>query len=271
MSSNRARIHGSGALGRRALLRRFAELGTAALALPALQAFPRRARADGKVAKNFLMITTPNGVDPLGFWPTGGLRDFVMSPALQPLEKHRERMIIVGPQFGSPTSRQPVGGSGIKISKTPGIHRAWVATTGHSVSVPRVPQTGDGLTVRTQHPSVDQLIANKLPAKTRFRSLEFGVRPVGGDVPCIVNFAMDGSPLPRMSDDKAAWQRVFGGLMGPVGGAGPAPGPVPADPSKRRVAVSDFLHSRFAALTPTLGRDDRQSLDGHLQALREVE
>jgi hypothetical protein len=256
-------------LSRRRLLRKVAELGGAALALPALQALPGRAQAQtgGKVARNFLMVTTPNGIDPLQFWPTGGERDFKLSPILEPLAKHRDKLLIVGPQFGSATSRQPTANTGIKISKTPGIHRAWVATTGHSASVPRTPQTGDGLSVRTQHPSVDQLIANKLAAPTRFRSLEFGVRPVGGDVPCIVNFAMDGSPLPRMSDDKTAWQRVFGSLMG----AAPVTPGQPDSSMARRAAVSSFLHGRFAALGPSLGKDDRRSLEGHLSSLREVE
>ena len=80
------------------------------------------------------------------------------------------------------------------------------------------------------HPSVDQLIAKQLAAKTRFPSLEFGIRPVGGDVPCIVNFAMDGSPLPRMADDKAAFTRVFSGLTG----SPTTPGmPIGTDPAGR--------------------------------------
>jgi hypothetical protein len=248
-------------LSRRRLLTR---LGPAALALPALQAFQRRGWAQGAPgrARNFLMITTPNGMDPLQFWPTGGERDFTLSPNLEPLAGHRDKLLIVGPQFASEATREPVSGTGLRFAKTPGIHRAWVATTCHSASGRRTPQVGDGLTIRTNHPSVDQLIASRLGAKTRFPSLEFGVRPVGGDVPCIVNFALDGSPMPRMADDKAAFDRVFGSLAGP--GASELAG-------KRRAAVSGLLASRFAALGRQLGREDRQLLDSHLEALREVE
>ena len=208
------------------------------------------------------MITTPNGMDPLEFWPTGGERDFTLSPNLEPLKNHRDKLLIVGPQFPSPDSRQPVAGTGLRFNKTPGIHRAWVATTCHSATARRTPQTGDGLTVRTNHPSVDQLIASKLDRRTRFPSLEFGVHPVGGDVPCIVNFTLDGSPLPRMSNDKAAWDRVFGGLT---------PGAADGNHLRRRAAVSDFLNGRFAALGRSLGAEDRRLLDSHLQSLREVE
>jgi hypothetical protein len=253
-------------LSRRALLTR---LGPAALALPALQAFRDRAWAQGtaRQARNFLMITTPNGVDPLQFWPTGAERGFTFSPNLQPLEKYRNDLLIVGPQFPSAESREPIAGSGLRFAKTPGIHRAWVATTCHSASAARVAQVGDGLTVRTNHPSVDQLIASKLAAKTRFRSLEFGVHPVGGDVPCIVNFTMEGAPMPRMASDKAAFDRLFGRLVA-------APGSPTAPPDlggRRRAAVGELLAGRFAALGRSLGREDRQLLEGHLQSLREVE
>jgi hypothetical protein len=247
-------------LGRRGAL---SAIGGAALALPFLHAWPRRARAATPVAKNFLMVSLPNGMDPLQFWPTGGERDFVFSPILKPLEPHRDKLLIVGPQFPDPVNRLPVANTGLKFGKTPGIHRAWVATTCHSVQARRFNQVGDGLNVKTGHPSVDQLIAVKLAAKTQFPSLEFGVHSVGGDVPCILNFGMDGSPMPRMNDDRAAWERVFGGLTGD-----PA---VAKRNQLRRAAVSDFLHGRFGALSPSLGRDDRQLLDGHLQALREVE
>jgi hypothetical protein len=246
-------------LGRRGALR---TIGSAALALPFLHAWPGRARGATPVAKNFLMVSLPNGMDPIQFWPTGGERDFVLSPMLQPLAPHRDKLLIVGPQFPDPVSRLPVANTGLRFAKTPGIHRAWVATTGHAALGHRMDQVGDGLNIRTLHPSVDQLIANKLPPKT-YPSLEFGVHSVGGDTPTIINFGMDGSPMPRMNDDRAAWERVFGGLTGD-----PA---VLKRNGLRRAAVSDFLHGRFSALAPSLGRDDRQLLDGHLQSLREVE
>jgi hypothetical protein len=248
--------------GRRDLMKL---LGGAALALPALRGLEREGRAATAPvrAKNFLMITMPNGIEPGAFWPTGGERDFKLSPVLAPLERHRDKLLILGPQL-DPVDRHPIAGTGLYFKKTPGIHRAWLATTGHSAQASRTPQTGDGLNVKTMHPSVDQVIANKLRATQRkpFDSLELGVHPVGGDVPCIVNFTMDGAPMPRMTNDASAWQRIFGALVPP--GQANLAGP-------RRAAVSSFLHGRFAALAPGLGRDDRQILEAHQQALSEVE
>jgi hypothetical protein len=257
-------------MSRRASSRRdlLGTLGSAALALPFLHRFAGQARAAGGPgqAKNFLMITMPNGIEPSTFWPTGGERDFKLSPVLAPLERHRAKLLIVGPQL-DPATRQPIAGTGLAFKKTPGIHRAWVATTGHSATAPRFPQVGDGLNVKTMHPSVDQLIAHHLKAARApgqpappFDSLELGVRPVGGDVPCIVNFTMQGAPMPRMMDDQAAWSRIFGTAVPPT-----------ATDKPRQAAVSTFLHGRFTALAPTLGHDDRQLLDGHLQSLRELE
>ena len=263
-------------LSRRDLMRK---LGAAALALPTLELTSQRAWAQagtgGARAKNFLMITMPNGIAPEQFWPTGGERDFKLSSVLQPLAAHQDKLIILGPQFPDAVSRVPVAGSGLVIKKSPGIHRAWTATTGQNIQARRFPQIGDGLNVKTNHPSVDQLIAYKLKTATMasrppgaatpaFDSLEFGVHPVGGDVPCIVNFTMDGAPMPRMTSDQAGWDRVFGGLAPRGGGAGDRRG-------LQRAAVSNFLRGRFAELGPALGRDDRQRLDSHMQALREVE
>jgi hypothetical protein len=259
-------------LRRRDLLRK---LGAAALALPTLEITDRRAWAQPAAAraKNFLMITMPNGIEPSQFWPTGGERDFVLSPVLQPLAPHRDKLIILGPQFPDAVSRDPVAGSGLVIKKSPGIHRAWTATTGHNIQAPRFPQTGDGLNVKTAHPSVDQMIAARLKAlppgmrapgavTPAFDSLEFGVHPVGGDVPCIVNFTGTGAPMPRMVNDQTAWDRIFGALATPAGGIKRGP---------QRAAVSNFLRGRFAELGRVLGKDDRQRLESHQQALREVE
>jgi hypothetical protein len=258
-------------LGRRALLSR---VGSAALALPFLEATgPRRAWAQplARRARNFLMITMPNGIDPATFWPTGGETDFVLPAVLQPLEKHRNELLIIGPQFPDATNRVPVANTGLTIKKHPGIHRAWAATTGENIQATRFPQTGDGLNVRTNAPSVDQLIASKLKAaraagarSPAFDSLELGIHPVGGDVPTIVNFTMTGEPMPRMQSDVAAWERVFGGVV-----PGGAMGPDPRGP--RRAAVSTYLQRRLRGLAPTLGQHDRQRLESHMQTLREVE
>jgi hypothetical protein len=268
-------------LGRRAL---FTKIGPAALALPFLHEFERIARAQGampstpaggpKVAKNLIVFYHPNGVYHQGYWPTGGTTDFKLNVAMEPLEKYKDKLIIVGPQFNG-TDRKPMAGTGLKhlvrnmgAGGNPPQHQAQVFMTGDPVRVNYNQQKGDGLTVHTSHPSLDQIVANKVGGKNRFKSLEFGIHPVGGDTPSSINFAMDGSPLPRMQDSAAAWKRIFEGIMDTAGGTD---GPKPTGPGKRDVAVSNYVHKRFASLQMRLGKEDRTSLEGHMTAIREVE
>jgi hypothetical protein len=263
--------------GRRALVTR---LGGAALALPFLHALERPARAatpaapnGRKAPRNLVIFYTPNGVYHQNYWPRGGETDFQLNVAMEPLQKYRDKLLILGPKFAGPT-RAPMAGTGLEhIVKNAGAgghppqHQAQVFLTGDPVKFPYSQQTGDGLTVHTGQPSLDQLVANTIGARSRFRSLEFGLHPVGGDTPSTINFAMDGSPMPRMVDSAAAWSRIFGGVVdAPKGGMS-----APMGPDQRRVAVSNFLKKRFANLGPRLGKDDRLALERHLAALREVE
>ena len=270
--------------GRRAL---FTKIGAAAFALPFLHEFERYARAAGaaprpspaptsgqKVAKNIIIFYTPNGVYQPAYWPTGSERDFVLNMAMTPLEKYKDKLIIVGPQFASPVDRHPMAGTGLKhlvknagAGGNPPQHQAQVFLTGDPVRVNYNQQSGDGLTVHTSQPSLDQLIANKTGVGKRFKSLEFGLHPVGGDTPSSINFAMDGSPMPRMTDPMAAWKRIFDGVSDTKGGGDATP----TGPDPRTTAVTNFLNKRFASLGPQLAKVDRVALEGHMSALREVE
>jgi hypothetical protein len=269
--------------GRRALL---AQIGGAALALPFLPEFDRSARAAvagappaaGKVAKNLIIFYTPNGVFQPAYWPTGSETDFKLNIAMQPLEKYKDKLIIVGPQFASPVDRHPMAGTGLKhlvrnmgAGGNPPQHQAQVFLTGDPVRVNYNQQTGDGLTVHTAGPSLDQIVANKVGAKNRFKSLEFGLHPVGGDTPSSINFGMDGSPMPRMTDSATAWKRIFEGITDAPAGGGEKPSMTTMGPDQRKVAVSNYIHSRFAALDKRLGKVDRMALEGHISAIREVE
>src|SRR6185295_18004789 len=109
--------------------------------------------------------------------------------AMEALEKYKDKLITVGPQFNG-TDPKPMAGTGLKhlvknagAGGNPPQHQAQVFMTGDPVRVGYAQQKGDGLTVKTGQPSLDQIIANKVGAKNRFKSLEFGLHPVGGDTP----------------------------------------------------------------------------------------
>lgn len=240
---------------RRALLTR---LGPAALALPWLSALPKRAWAQPAAGKPkyFLMIYSPNGMHPPAFWPQGGERDFTLSRILEPLAPHRENLLVV---------------KGLHFPVRPPQHQPQAATTGDRVNGGRKPQVGNGLSVRTKHPSIDQVIAAKVGTGSKFRSLEFGLPPaVGGDTSSIVSFAEDGTPLPSMTDPRAAFARLFEGVMPAAATAAP-PSPQSGADERRRRAVSAFLKTTFAALERRIGSEDRVLLDAHFESLQETE
>src|SRR5688572_19908878 len=85
-------------LTRRDLVR---ALGSAALVLPGLELFERSARSAtlGNVSKFIVFCYTPNGVNQSAFWPTGSTTNYQLSPILRPLEKYKDKLLILGPQM----------------------------------------------------------------------------------------------------------------------------------------------------------------------------
>jgi hypothetical protein len=114
--------------------------------------------------------------------------------------------------------------------------------------------------------SVDQEIARRLNAPTRYRSLELGVdgwSNTGGSLFNRMIFAGPNLPVPP-EDDPA---RVFARLFAMEG----------ADPAERerlraeRRSVLDRILPRYARLARRLGAEDRKKLEAHLGALRDIE
>jgi len=250
-------------------------LGGAAFGLPCLELFGRelQAQAAGKVAKYAVFCYTPDGVNQAAFWPSGGERDFLLSPILAPFAAYRDKLLVLGPQLSNGT---PQNGSGLTYSGPTPQHQAPVtlsARVGKGCE-----QGGDaciagdrGLRYLDQStavnnidgPSIDTVIGKAVVGDSVFANLNFGMHPIGGDTPSDINFAEDGTSLKRMETADEAWNRVFG---------------MPIDPSatqeaalRKHTAVTDFLHARFAALRPEVSAYDRQVLDSHLTSLRAYE
>ena len=245
-------------------------LGGAALALPMLELFqPRRARAAGKKSKYAVFCYTPNGVHMGAFWPKPTSEtDFRLSPILTPFQAFKDRLLVFSPQM---VNGAPKDGTGLIYTGYPGgfsedgppQHHAPVTLTarggrlGYHDQIDRVNKL-DG-------PSIDQVIAEAVQAGSLFGSLNFGLHPVGGDTPSDINFAKDGSPLKRMASADEAWNRIF---AMPIMGGNATAAEFVAREGRKRAAVTDFLHARFAALKGTVSMGDRRSIDQHLDALR---
>lgn len=250
-------------LTRRDLVR---ALGTAALALPGLELFERSVHAQSAVKKSKYIVFcyTPDGVNQSKFWPSGTTNDFTLSPILAPFEKYKSKMLILGPTMNGSSL---VSNTGLTYFAPVAQHQAPVTLTaraGHTGGTLGLPYLPNQLTANNKldkGPSIDQLIAKNVKGDSPFASLNFGLHPRGGDTPSDISYLDDGSPLSRLESDTEAWNFMFGGMMTP-------PGQTPSKaPLNKLSAVTDFLHSQFSELRPSLSAADQRTLDSHLTAL----
>jgi hypothetical protein len=235
-------------LSRRAVLR---GAGGVAVALPWLEIMGggRESHAQGATARRFLAVFNPGGTVLDKWTPTGGETDFVLSPILRPFEPVRDALVVLNgidmKSAMSAVAEQEAGGMSAWLTGTPQASQDGYATG----------------------PSIDQVLAPSLSAGKRFSSLELAVR--WGTGRCrglvspwdIVNFADDGAftPIAPRLDPVAIFNDLFGGDGGTASNAA-------WDKS-----VLDAVRSRYQKLSARLGSADKQRLERHLTAIRELE
>jgi hypothetical protein len=232
-------------LSRRAMLR---GAGGVAVALPWLEIMGggRESRAQGAAARRFLSVFNPGGTVLDKFTPTGGETDFTLSPILSPFEPVRDALLVLnGIDMKSAIGEQEAAGM-----------IAWL--TGTPQALPQGYATG---------PSIDQVLAPRLSAGQPFASLELAVR--WGTGKCegrvspwdIVNFADDEvfTPIAPRLDPVAIFNDLFGVDGGLAAGAA------------WERSVLDAVRSRYVKLAARLGAADKQRLEQHLSAIRDLE
>lgn len=142
-------------------------LGASAAVAPFVPYLNRQAEAQsaaGGFPRRVLLVFSGNGSVPADFWPTGGETDFTFKAGgiSEPLAPFKSKLIF------------PAGMT--RVRNGPGGHESamvclWTASSRN----PGSPFGG-----YSKNPSIDQIIAKKLPAgETAFPSLEFGVQHDG--------------------------------------------------------------------------------------------
>jgi hypothetical protein len=247
-------------------------LGAAALALPTLELFERSAHSQTavKVSKYIVFCYTPDGVNQSAFWPTGSTSNYTLSSILSPLQKYKDKLLILGPQMNG---NSLVANTGLTYFAPVAQHQAPVTLTaraGHTCSGQfcvgnlGLPYLSNQLTAVNKldaGPSIDQLIAKAVGGDTRFTSLNFGMHPRGGDTPSDINYRDDGMPLTRLATADEAWTHMFGNM---TGGSTTTPSMTPL---RKFNAVTDYLHGRFSSLKGSLSANDQRTLDAHLASM----
>lgn len=238
-------------LSRRTVLR---GLG-ASLSLPWLEAMLPRALGAPSQFKPLAAATSPqprvifcyvpNGVNILEWVPKTGGGGYALSPTLQELERHRDALSVVS-GLGHPHSEG--GHSGADT---------WL--TGAALKA--VPGADYTNTV-----SVDQVIAEKHGAETRFPSLQLsdlsGTGTAGHSH--TLSFDRSGTPLPSENSPRRLFERLF----------------IPDSSDDRaatlrryaeRKSILDSVLAEARSLHHQLGARDQEKLDEYLTSVRQTE
>lgn len=253
-------------LSRRTLLR---GAGGIAIGLPMLEAMlgSRRGHAaEGDPPPRFLVVFSANGTIEERWTPVGTEEDFVLDDPsdpgriLAPLEAFKDRLLVFGGLDMLSRSHGP-GGNGHDL----GMGHMLTGTdlvVGPS-GVGEFSHLPDG---SAGGPSIDQAVADLIGQETAFRSLEFGVQAnldINRQITSRMCYRGPFEVLPPENDPRAAFDSIFLQL-----------GTDPVELAKlkaRRASVLDRVKGDFDRLNAKLGGNDRQKLDAHLQAIREVE
>ncbi len=239
-------------LSRRSVLR---GAGAIAIALPWLEIMRPERVAHGQAAgaaRRFLGIYTPGGTVLDKFWPTGSETSFTLSPILAPLAPVQQKLLVLeGLRMQSAIGEQHQAGIVAWLTGTPQSdqHRQYASG-----------------------PSIDQVIATRISADKRKRSLQMAVRWATGKSHGLLhpinsaNFEDNDTfnPIPPRLDPVAIYMDLFGALDPTQAGDTVAR-------LQRKQSILDFVGRRYSALGTRLGAADKQKLDQHLTKIREIE
>lgn len=230
-------------------------LGLSTAFLPLLHA--RKGAAAPSFPRRLVVMVMPEGTIQERFWPTGTETSFTLSPILSPLEPFKQDLLIVkGIDMASAKADSSVHGghdnvchllTGVKASTgSRGDHNLGVAATG-----------AGGI-------SIDNYIANQLKPPTRIRNLALGVQINWGALQQ-ARASWLGAAQPLTPEENP--YRLFETLFANVGVRAPTVDKFRAEDR----SILDLVRRDLTRFQARLGSEDRQKIDAHLAAIREIE
>lgn len=223
--------------------------------VPLLRASPPAAggQAGRRFPVRFAALYSPNGVNPHAWTPKGRGRGFELTPILQPLERHRDSIVIPTNLWNAATN--PGDGHYVKTG-------GWLTST----TITRT----TGSAICSGNTSMDQLIAQRFGNLTALPSLELGIEPTSTGVDTNVGFtqlygahiswATPTAPLAKEINPRMAFDRLFRST------AKDRPEALGHDDS-----VLDAVAEDARRLQRRLGSADRRKLDEYFESVRAVE
>ena len=236
-------------LSRRSALTALGAGACLALGLPAR----RQAHADAARPKYFIGVYMPHGMARELWLPKTGFDIAYAGSVLSPFDDAQT--------FGQSFRDQIVALEGLDLSA--GIA---AATTGHDAS--RVILTGSGSNGRNA--SIDQFLALErgLGQNTPLSSLVLGVGSDGPTLGSCISYAKGGSALPKIIDPAQTFAQAFAQWV--VGSDPQAMARVAAE-RKLGKSLLDYWNSELSTLAARVPAAERDKLDQHATALRDLE
>jgi hypothetical protein len=211
------------------------------LALPLLEAMlPSFARATeaSKVPRRMVAIQTNMGIMPQFFFPEKAGRDYALTPYLEKLAAHRDKMTIF---------------SGVSF---PGVTGGHTAEKCFLTGTPHPDRGGFRNGV-----SLDQFAAEQIGVSTRHPSLSLAMVSDGSPT---LSYTRSGAPIPAEKSPHKLFQKLF-----VQGKASEVEASVAALREGR--SVLDFVGSQSKRLNRLLSKADQDRMDEYFTSVRELE
>ena len=229
--------------------------------LGAVAAAPAAAAAARVAPTRMAFLYVPNGTIPSAWFPENDGKDYALSRTLQPLEKIRHELQVVGGLEDISADAGPDGG---------GDHARAGGTFLTGVRIKKT--AGSDIYAGT---SIDQIVARQIGHLTRFPSLELtcdSVRKAGNcdsGYSCAYEYNLawrsPTQPVSPEPNPRLVFERLFG-----VGSRSER-----VENLRRRQreeqSILDFVMADAAAIEKKMNGRDRQKLDQYLTAVREIE
>src|SRR6185436_7836759 len=212
----------------------------------------------------FVVFATPNGTRNSLFWPTGTETNFTLNTFTPDLAPFKSKLtflkgIKLNPSLqngalGGTLGSEHARGTGGMLTARPLKSGTQFKSFGNTTS-----GWGSGQ-------SLDQYLAGKLAPNTTFASMQLGVHVRDTEVRARISYAGADMPIPPREDPKDVFAQLFGGMTG-----GTTTDPALARLWAQRKSVFDATNAETTRIKNLVGRTDRDKLDAHLAAMRDVE
>ena len=215
--------------------RTFLQAAGVSVSLPLLESFGGASSVETP-PKRMIAINQDLGFIPKLFFPKNAGRDYELSPYLEKITEHREQFTVF---------------SGLSHPGVDGGHRA------DKTFLTAAPHPGRA-SFRNSI-SLDQVIANEVGNKTRFRSLSLGINDVRS-----LSYTQAGVEIPTIKSAADLYKKMF--LQGDRNAM-----EAQLDRLQRKGSILDVVLGQSSRLSKRVSDSDRQRIDQYQTAVRSLE